>query len=339
MDGMRSRPFFSIIMPSYNSEKTIGTALQSIRRQDIDKSEVEILVIDGGSADKTRMIAKKFSAIILDNPRRLPEYAKVLGFQHARGRYVIEMDSDEEFLEKDQLTKRMDFLMRHREVKAYMANITLPVYQCGVASGYICYCGDPFSYFVFGLKKTKIDTFKKFIDSNKNGEVIFRLKKNDLIPVVDGGTVTLSLDYMKEHFSGEWNTVSFACTAFDKVVGNTKCCGCIKSDSIRHYSNGKLSVYLSKLRFRVINNLFYKGESGFSARNHSSRLGFRKMMFVLYCMSFIFPLLDSIKLSIIYGNWRFLLHIFYLYYVDVCIFYYLIKSLFGRRAVNDRYGK
>ena len=71
-----SNPFFSIIMPTYNSELTIEMALKSIRMQDLPEEQIEILVIDGGSQDRTRVIAAKYKANILDNTKKFPEYAK-----------------------------------------------------------------------------------------------------------------------------------------------------------------------------------------------------------------------------------------------------------------------
>ena len=35
------RPLISVIMPTYNSEKTIDKALKSIREQSIDEGEIE----------------------------------------------------------------------------------------------------------------------------------------------------------------------------------------------------------------------------------------------------------------------------------------------------------
>ena len=71
-----SNPFFSMIMPTYNSELTIEMALKSIRMQDLPEEQIEILVIDGGSQDRTREIAAKYKANILDNNKKFPEYAK-----------------------------------------------------------------------------------------------------------------------------------------------------------------------------------------------------------------------------------------------------------------------
>ena len=74
----------SIIMPTYNSEKTIEKSLQSIRRQTIDQSQVEILILDGGSKDATLEIALKYNATILKNERKLPEFAKQQGLMAAK---------------------------------------------------------------------------------------------------------------------------------------------------------------------------------------------------------------------------------------------------------------
>ena len=43
----------TIIMPTYNSEKTLEYSLRSIRHQIINQDQIEILMIDGGSTDKT----------------------------------------------------------------------------------------------------------------------------------------------------------------------------------------------------------------------------------------------------------------------------------------------
>lgn len=67
-------------MPTYNSEGTLEESLKTIRNQDYDQNQIEILVIDGGSTDKTRAIAEKYNCRIINNPRKLPEIAKEIGF-------------------------------------------------------------------------------------------------------------------------------------------------------------------------------------------------------------------------------------------------------------------
>ncbi|MGN0684526.1 MAG: glycosyltransferase family 2 protein, partial [Gemmiger sp.] len=71
-------PCITVVMPAYNAQATIETALKSIRMQTV-ADQIEILVIDGGSTDATREIALRYGAAVLDNPRRLPEPAKQIG--------------------------------------------------------------------------------------------------------------------------------------------------------------------------------------------------------------------------------------------------------------------
>lgn len=56
---------FTIIIPSYNSEKTIESTINSIVNQNYDKNLIQVLVIDDGSTDNTGLILKeKFEGII-----------------------------------------------------------------------------------------------------------------------------------------------------------------------------------------------------------------------------------------------------------------------------------
>jgi glycosyltransferase involved in cell wall biosynthesis len=55
---MSLTPFFSIIIPTYNAEKTLETALDSILKQTF--SDFEVIVVDGQSVDSTQNIAQKF---------------------------------------------------------------------------------------------------------------------------------------------------------------------------------------------------------------------------------------------------------------------------------------
>ena len=52
-------PFFSIIIPTYNSEKTLAKTLDTILNQTF--SDFEVLIVDGDSKDKTLSIASEFN--------------------------------------------------------------------------------------------------------------------------------------------------------------------------------------------------------------------------------------------------------------------------------------
>ena len=57
----------TIALLTFNDEKIIETCLKSIRNQTY-KGDVQILLVDGGSTDKTLKIAEKYKCIVLSHP-------------------------------------------------------------------------------------------------------------------------------------------------------------------------------------------------------------------------------------------------------------------------------
>ncbi len=100
-------PFISFIVPSYNAEKYIEQCLSSIENQIYPKIKIEILVVDGGSEDRTLEIAKRFSVKIIHNPNRIAEFAKSIGIKKARGKYLVILDTDNEIVQEDWLIKNI----------------------------------------------------------------------------------------------------------------------------------------------------------------------------------------------------------------------------------------
>ena len=92
-------PLFSVVIPVYNRARKIGTAIESVRAQDVQS--FEILVIDDGSSDEICQVMAGF-----DDPRiRFVRQANAgasaarnLGLDLARGSLVAFLDSDDVFL-------------------------------------------------------------------------------------------------------------------------------------------------------------------------------------------------------------------------------------------------
>jgi glycosyltransferase involved in cell wall biosynthesis len=90
-----SLPSISIIIPTYNSEATLFRCLESIAIQDYPKTKVEVIVVDGGSKDKTLEVADKYGiSQKLYNPLRTGEAGKAVGVQAADYEIIALVDSD-----------------------------------------------------------------------------------------------------------------------------------------------------------------------------------------------------------------------------------------------------
>jgi len=85
---------FSVILPTYNNERTLDECLKSIFAQKFSKKDFEVLLIDGYSEDKTLFIAKKYPVKIFMNKERNEEAARILGIKKAKGDVLCFIDAD-----------------------------------------------------------------------------------------------------------------------------------------------------------------------------------------------------------------------------------------------------
>lgn len=105
-------PTVSIVMPTLNSERTLDECLKSIREQDYPQKKVEILLVDGGSTDQTKQIAKKYKATIIDGGFKDDQEArKSVGLYAAKGEVVGYIDSDNYLVGKSYLKKSVKPLL------------------------------------------------------------------------------------------------------------------------------------------------------------------------------------------------------------------------------------
>lgn len=335
-----SEILFSIIMPTYNSERTIAKALRSIREQDIPQECLEILVIDGGSKDKTVAIAKEYGAVVLENPHKVPEAAKCIGVVYAHGQWIIEQDSDEVFADKSQLRKRKEFLERNPQIFCLLADRLEPGKSSGISNAYLNYIGDPFTYIVhkncFG---SVVLNNKKYIWEKTTLGNIYRYKRQDILPIGDGGTSMINIWKLKELAGEKYCDESIVCSMATFLIQQTEYAGCIPGDTVKHYSRATLRQYLRKQKFKVYNNLNHSAQSGFGTREKGNKtLSRRKFLFVLYCASIVVPLIDSFKLSWRFRDKSMLLHFVYVYYIALRIVIEIVKKCFHIKKESYHYG-
>jgi len=106
----------SVIIPTYNREKTILRALQSVLDQTY--TNIEVLVIDDGSTDSTEEIVNSISDervryIVLEKNGG-PSNARNVGVQMASGEWIAFQDSDDCW-HKDKLEVQMAYAKEHPE--------------------------------------------------------------------------------------------------------------------------------------------------------------------------------------------------------------------------------
>ena len=96
-------PRISIIMHTLNAEAILDNCLTAIARQTYPQDKIEIILADAHSTDRTREIAAKYGARVLDDNGKNMEEGKRLALQHAAGEFVVFVDADNEITHPDYL--------------------------------------------------------------------------------------------------------------------------------------------------------------------------------------------------------------------------------------------
>ncbi|MDQ8205632.1 glycosyltransferase [Pelagicoccus sp. SDUM812003] len=113
-----NKPAISIVMSVYNSEKYLAESIESILHQTF--TDFEFIIIDDGSADRSRSIIESYLAkdkritLISRENKGLP-YSLNEGIALAEGRYIARMDADDISL-PNRIEKQIAFMDSHKEI-------------------------------------------------------------------------------------------------------------------------------------------------------------------------------------------------------------------------------
>jgi glycosyltransferase involved in cell wall biosynthesis len=86
----------SIVIPAYNEENYIGQCLGSIAAEQARTNfDVEIIVVNNASVDRTGEVARSFSFVrVVDEPRKGLVRARQTGYESSTGDLVANVDAD-----------------------------------------------------------------------------------------------------------------------------------------------------------------------------------------------------------------------------------------------------
>lgn len=103
LDNNLEFPTISIIIPAYNEERYIASAIECFLKNKY--SNIEVIVVDDGSKDKTAEIASNFPVKLIKIEHSGPAKAKNIGIKEAKGELVVFHDANDIILDENFLTK------------------------------------------------------------------------------------------------------------------------------------------------------------------------------------------------------------------------------------------
>ncbi len=109
-DKKKNAPLVSVIIPTYNRAYILLKSIESVFSQTF--KDLELIVVDDGSTDKTPYLVSKYPLIYVKKPRQGVSHARNVGLKKAKGSLICFLDSDDYFLPQ-KLEKQIKFLEKH----------------------------------------------------------------------------------------------------------------------------------------------------------------------------------------------------------------------------------
>ena len=111
---MTENPLVSVIIPVYNGEKYLESAIDSVISQTYQ--HWELILVDDGSTDQTPNIIdyylskeQRIEKIVIDKPSGGPAKPRNLGMSKAKGRFIAFLDADDKWI-SDKLHRQIKIL-------------------------------------------------------------------------------------------------------------------------------------------------------------------------------------------------------------------------------------
>ena len=128
---LQTEPILTFCMPTYNGEKFIARALESILMQETSY-KYQIWIIDDCSKDNTVNIAKEYQKlhpdIIKIDVNEHNEGGKTMApkiFNNIKTKYWMNFDQDDYWISKDRMQRSLDFFETHEDYTLCATNILI----------------------------------------------------------------------------------------------------------------------------------------------------------------------------------------------------------------------
>lgn len=316
-------PSISVILPTFQAEKDLPNCLRSIEMQDYPKDKLEVLIIDGGSRDKTLEIAKRFKTFktqILFNPFRDCDEGKSIGLHHAKGEIIALIDADNELSSPKWLKTMVEPLTEDKTI-------------FGVASPWLMRKDDPSINKYETLIKIADPLARRFhpkmkvIDKGKY--VVYRAKLGDT-PVVGANGFLWRRNVIDSvgGYEQKFEEVNFIARV---IEGGYLSYAEIKNVGIYHYYCKSILSYIKK-RIKIGRKFL-----GRKARRQKTWVDYAKsdsfFLAVLYNVSIVGPLFESIREYRKGGNAAWFWHPF-ISWLTIMVYIYAVLEFKLKKMLN-----
>lgn len=296
----QNNPLVTFVIPTLNAESFIESCLQAIRQQNYPQDKIEIIVADAYSKDATVAIAKKYGAIVIENPEILHEPGKTLATKEANGEIIFYTDADNIIVGQSWIRDMVSAYQNEENVIGLLPQ-TIPPPDSSALNRYLGYLfTDPLTWFIYGSAANPVDYSKIYqpIKQTANYTLYrFQQKNHPLFGLSQGSGAT-------KLFRRGGEGASDDILSGIQMIEQGGLIAVVPNAGVYHYHVTSLSNFLRKYRWRVRNNLTQEiTQMGLVNRLKYFNFGrkLKLLLFIPYALSLIFPFISSLRLAI---RWR-----------------------------------
>lgn len=299
-----NKPKLSIILPVYNAQRDMPRFFESLAHQRVGKEWVEVLIMDGGSTDKTVAICRANGARVIPNPYKLAEPGVTIGFAKAKAELVMVLAADNFFRDPDAIGKMIALFEDKRITAAFPKHDTGP--GDTIYSRYMNTFTDPFTHFVYG-DAANARTFHRIYKTLISTPVydVYDYRSSPLRPIIalaQGLTVRKDRLHTRREFSDDILTIY-------ALIDQGKWIAYAHGVTLLHYTIRDTGQFIAKQR-RAVENALLRSDSGITKRGKwfTPAQRVRQYAYVPYAFTIILPIAVSIINAVRTGEVAWLYH-------------------------------
>ncbi|HVZ66639.1 MAG TPA: glycosyltransferase [Patescibacteria group bacterium] len=294
----------SIIIPTFNSARTIEACLKSIVKQNYPKTKIEIIIVDGGSKDSTKNIVKKYPVKWIEVDPRIQnvELNKSIGIQKSKNDLVFLIDHDNVLIDKNLINEMVRPFIENADV---IGAETLRYYydaRRSILDRYIALFAvtDPFAFYLGKADRLSYIYSKpdrKYNAKDCGGYYLINFNSNNLSTIGANGFM-IRRDLLTKYAKSDPSHFYHTDVNLDLIKKGYKTYAFTKN-SIAHFG-GRGSIYSYLMRRMLFMRQYYLGQDKLlkTKRRYSlyTKKDFWKLIYIIIIsLTFIKPTIDSLR--------------------------------------------